>query len=482
MRKKGALSLLPVLVAAVLAACSDDGGGGSLAALGVDDGASKGVSKSATVSGKEDVRIALKTGALMDVPAGAVSKNVELTMERPADTKAVQLVERFKKMPDRIASAPYVLKPHGTKFQQEVTLTLPLAKEGKREVSVAWLEDENDTEWKFLGKAKTDAAGTKAEVKIKHFSVVVIVEDASDLEPVDDIDEQPAADAGTPVEDAGASEASVEADAGAVARVDAGDEVPQDAGNMDAAMPDASVLDASMADSAGNVVDAAGGELDAALPPDTGTAVPDASVPPDATDDADADAEADADAGGTSSLDQQYAELVECDVVTDAGAFSAGGMSGVSPFDGPYELCYHNCISSAGSCSDKQLYRCDLGGFSNAVYECMYTCPMPTGSCPNDVSTTALACDGVIQCPDAADEQGCDPRLFFTCQDSSRVAMTQRCDDQSDCPSGEDEANCFVCDTGITTVAPHRLCDGLRDCDDGADEQGCAQVACPVPL
>src|SRR5688572_6866466 len=133
----------------VFAACSGNDGiasSGSLKALGVDDGASKGAAITREVTGEKSERLELSTGAALQLPKGALEKATTIGMERPADGKALDLVQRFKTDQDRIASAPYVLTPHGTKFQEEVTVTLPLAKSGSREVSVAWLENENDKE------------------------------------------------------------------------------------------------------------------------------------------------------------------------------------------------------------------------------------------------------------------------------------------------------------------------------------------------
>ena len=126
-----------VLVLLAVAACGDGESGRRQGTLGIDDGASRGVSKSAEVSTNKGAHIALSTGAALDVPIGAVDKDVKLTMERPADEKAVELVERFKKDQDRIVSAPYVLTPHGTKFKEDVSVTLPVSKTGDRELSVA---------------------------------------------------------------------------------------------------------------------------------------------------------------------------------------------------------------------------------------------------------------------------------------------------------------------------------------------------------
>jgi hypothetical protein len=182
-------------------ACGDGGGGhSSLSELGIDDQASEGVSTSKVVDGSESVRLKLATGALLDVPAGAVSKDVKITVERPADTKALKLVENFKS-PGRIVSAPYVLTPHGTTFKEDVTVTLPISpKASNKDLRVAWLENEKDTKWKLLGVPKSN--GEKAEITLKHFSVLILVEGDDDLAPMEG-EGAPDGDAGSATLDGG---------------------------------------------------------------------------------------------------------------------------------------------------------------------------------------------------------------------------------------------------------------------------------------
>lgn len=207
-------------------ACGDSGGGKkSLSGLGIDDGFSDGVATSKLIDGSKDERLELDTGAVLEVSAGAVSKDVKITVERPADTKALKLVESFKS-PGRIASAPYVLTPHGTTFKGDVTITLPIAKEGKnKDLRVAWLENEKDTQWKLLGVPK-DNGEKGAAITLKHFSVLVLVEGEDDLEPMAEEDEPSEPDAGSGELDAGvdveprdagmsmANDAQVRSDAG----------------------------------------------------------------------------------------------------------------------------------------------------------------------------------------------------------------------------------------------------------------------------
>jgi hypothetical protein len=242
-RSKSSVSLF---IACALLACSDGGGGSSLAALGIDDGASAGLSKSANASPEKSVRIALETGALVEIPAGAVTKDVKVSMERPEDGKALDLVNRLPKAADRIASAPYVLTPHGTKFQSDVTIKLPLSKKDATAVSVAWLEDEDDSDWKVLANAQIEAG--KAAVKLKHFSVLLLIEDARDLPRLDAGSESRDQDAGAEVRDATLpdqgedAEIGVELDASsdepdARAALDAGDDPLDAATRTDAQQP-----------------------------------------------------------------------------------------------------------------------------------------------------------------------------------------------------------------------------------------------------
>jgi hypothetical protein len=489
----------------MLAACSSDGGGGrgGLAALGVDDGASKGVAKSAQVTGEKNVRIELDTGALVDVPAGAVDKEVKLTIERPNDTKAVALVGKLKQDQDLIVSAPYVLTPHGTKFKEDVTVTLPLAKEGKREVQVAWLEDEDDTEWKLLGTAKTD--GKKAQITVKHFSVLVVIEDGSDLRPMEDID-VPAdagavADAGgaaldageardasvEPEQEAGSAEAAVReagsaSDAGAA--LDAGDDYPDARAQQDGGT--GTVDGGSRSDGSTLAVDAGDDEP---MPPDGSVGTPDAYVPPPDAYVPPSDSGAVTAEGGVSGeagsalSTAQYDDLMTCSRVAVEGQFAPNGLYG-SPYDSHYFMCLHQCYVDHGTCYDNVAYRCgDLTAApSFGLDECLWSCAEPTSNCPNDPNTPMNECDGIAQCPFGVDEQNCNPNFFFTCQGSERIPWYKVCNNLPDCSGNQDEASCFFCDSSTRKLPPYRVCDGVINCNDQSDElQGCAVVQCVLP-
>jgi hypothetical protein len=435
---------LSLFTAFALIACSDGGGGSSLAALGIDDGASAGLSKSANASADKGVRIALETGALVEIPAGAVTKDVRVSMERPADGKALDLVNRLPKAADRIASAPYVLTPHGTKFLSDVTIKLPLSKKDATAVSVAWLEDEDDSDWKVLASAEIE--GDKAAVKLKHFSVLLLIEDASDL---------PRLDAGG---------VSTDEDGGESAG-DAGDEA------RDATPPDQDE-DAEI----GVELDAGTDELDAsAAEPDARAALDAGDDPLDAATRADAQPAADASAGGDGAVPagSLLAKLSQCGLVTQQGSLPEPELSD------PISRCHYRCLL-AGPCSDMEGFYCLNGDttYTSETQACFSGCGPTFFVCP-DQSQGYFQCNGVFECLNGEDEAACDPP-YFQCPSGGRVPSYMRCNQVFDCQAGEDEQGCtwHVCDAE-QMLPPDYVCDGYADCLDGTDEPAsCAVVTC----
>lgn len=220
----------------------------SLAELGVDDGASEGVSMALDVTPDEEAELALPTGAKLVVPKGAVDSKVTLSITRPKDAEALELVQSVSSK-DKVSSAPYVLKPHGTQFKKGVEVTLPVAKNRDSEkLVVAWLEDEKDTQWKTLGKP--EVKGGVAKIAIDHFSVLVLLERTSDgagggAEPGDE--DGPSGDGEGPGPggegrfDAGVGSVEEKPDAGGSNRADAGV-----AGDGDNDAPVVSVVDSAL--------------------------------------------------------------------------------------------------------------------------------------------------------------------------------------------------------------------------------------------
>jgi hypothetical protein len=256
------------LLAAGLVACSTDDLIDVDGTLDIDDGASEGVAKSLKVDGSSEQKLTLETGASLTVPKGAVDRELTIKVERPSDDKALELVKTLK-TDKAVASAPYVLTPHGTQFKNAVTLELPVAKHEGRELAVAWLEDENDKEWKLLSEARVE--NDKVKVELGHFSVIVVLD--VQMAGLDASVPVSAADAGTSTPDAG-DDTNEDAGDDPGTRADAGIGAAQDAGST-SQPPDA--MQPVDHDAGSKYEDAAGsGSSDAA------TTAPDAYIEYDA--------------------------------------------------------------------------------------------------------------------------------------------------------------------------------------------------------
>ncbi|XP_052817659.1 sortilin-related receptor-like [Mya arenaria] len=107
---------------------------------------------------------------------------------------------------------------------------------------------------------------------------------------------------------------------------------------------------------------------------------------------------------------------------------------------------------------------------------------------PECVSAMAV-CDGVTDCSNGADEQGCpNPNCksqgLMTCSD--RKTCGKPCDGFPQCSGLEDERMCpticpkgnLQCRDGKTCISAERLCDGHDDCMDGQDEERCNLFKC----
>ncbi|KAA0189762.1 hypothetical protein HAZT_HAZT007767 [Hyalella azteca] len=109
-------------------------------------------------------------------------------------------------------------------------------------------------------------------------------------------------------------------------------------------------------------------------------------------------------------------------------------------------------------------------------------------------------CDDQYQCPGGEDEDlnfckrfPCPPERPFRCRSGKCIAASKLCDGKfMDCDQGEDEAlnychrlhrctgnKSFKCDYGMC-VDNTAVCDGIYNCLDGTDEIQCSRTACPV--
>lgn len=108
-----------------------------------------------------------------------------------------------------------------------------------------------------------------------------------------------------------------------------------------------------------------------------------------------------------------------------------------------------------------------------------------SGRCINN----RLVCDGIEDCDDKSDEASCeneykcsgDKDLIYQCTSNKKICLkiTAKCNGTAECPGGEDETNCticnireFQCNDGSCILKVFR-CDNEADCPDRSDERDC---------
>ncbi|XP_077997838.1 low-density lipoprotein receptor-related protein 2-like [Glandiceps talaboti] len=143
------------------------------------------------------------------------------------------------------------------------------------------------------------------------------------------------------------------------------------------------------------------------------------------------------------------------------------------------------CISFTGRCNGVQ--NCNDGSDENGCPS--VTCGSNQFSCPRSNLCISLewVCDGDDDCGDGSDEnEDCEPITCggqtFTCTNGNCIPNSWRCDHENDCGDSSDETDC-VFRTCAETEMPcadgqcilkTRWCDGVNDCRDSSDEINCS--------
>lgn len=128
-------------------------------------------------------------GATLVVPEGALSEDTEIGVERLSAADAEEFLDLLG-AGQTAASAVYVFTPHGSQFDEAVTITLEYTS-GSSSLAVMRLDDEDDRSWEAV--AGTQFARGEASFETTHFSLLVVTEQS----------EQGGGDGGTSLADAG---------------------------------------------------------------------------------------------------------------------------------------------------------------------------------------------------------------------------------------------------------------------------------------
>jgi len=160
--------------------------------------------------------------------------------------------------------------------------------------------------------------------------------------------------------------------------------------------------------------------------------------------------------------------LVECELVTE-GELSPRLVYGIYV---PNQ-CYVDCLAGAecNQLEDALFCRTDLSLLVACDQRCAFHC--------GDGTLLAIEqeCDGVAQCVDESDEEGCTTTPGdIDCGDGTEGF---RCNGRWECGDGRDEQGCYpTCDGGSTILYEWNRCDGWTSCMDGADERDCPIFRC----
>jgi hypothetical protein len=111
-------------------------------------------------------------GATLVVPEGALSEDTEIGVERLPASEAEEFLDLLG-AGQTAASAVYVFTPHGSQFDEPVTITLDYDSNSSS-LAVMRLDDEDDRTWEAV--AGTAFARGEASFETTHFSLLVVTE------------------------------------------------------------------------------------------------------------------------------------------------------------------------------------------------------------------------------------------------------------------------------------------------------------------
>jgi hypothetical protein len=171
-----------------------------------------------STGGRVDVTIGAEggeasiNGASLVVPAGALSEDTELRVQRLVAADAEEFLDLLGSGQAAV-SAIYVFAPHGSQFDEAVTITLDYESTSSS-LTVLRLDDEDDRTWEAV--SGVDFVAGEASFETTRFSLIVVTEpsevqggdDGGGAEPMD------ASTGGQPTVSEGGGGSSSEPDAG----------------------------------------------------------------------------------------------------------------------------------------------------------------------------------------------------------------------------------------------------------------------------
>jgi hypothetical protein len=132
--------------------------------------------------------------------------------------------------------------------------------------------------------------------------------------------------------------------------------------------------------------------------------------------------------------------------------------------------CYEDCFARA-SCEalEGALCRTSL----ELLFACDQACAFRCGD--NTIIGTERRCNGVNDCEDARDEEGCTN--LVRCADGS-MRTGVRCNGRQECWDNSDELGCPGPSCNGSPLPSYLRCNGYNDCADGSDERVCPTYRC----